>query len=169
MGRTSSLPVPTPTLPMPSSAAFHALALVAAARTAAHAARAVADRRAGRDASEQQDAAPARAGLDAAVRALSVALVRLRVRSAAVTPTDPTAALVQAFEGRLVLDDIARAARRAHQSLLSLYPAVPAGLAEDARRVALDAAALATTDRSGDAETAALAERVAAWLGRAAV
>ena len=158
---------------MPSSAAFHALALVAAARTAAHAALAVADRRAGRDASEQQDAAPAQAGLDAAMRALSVAIVRLRVRRAAAVPADATAALVQAFEGRLVLDDIARAARRAHQSLLSLYPAVPAGLAEDARRIALDAAALATADAAGDAaggaETAALTERVAAWLGRAAV
>ena len=158
---------------MPSSAAFHALALVAAARTAAHAALAVADRRAGRDASEQQDAAPARAGFDAAVRDLARSLVRLRVRASAALPSDETAALVQVFEGRLVLDDVARAARRAHQSLLSLYPAVPATLAEDARRIALDAAVLATADGAddacpGDGEAAALADRVAAWLGRAA-
>ena len=152
-----------------SSRAFHALALVAAARTAAHASRLVADRRAGRDASEQQAERPARAGLADAVRELAVLLVRLRVRLAAEAPADPAAALVQAFEGRLVLDDVARAARRAHQTLLSLYPAVDADLAEDARRLAADAAALATAE--GTARTGAvavLAERLAAWLDRVA-
>ena len=148
-----------------SSRAFHALALVAAARTAAHASRAVADRRAGHDASGQQAETPARAGLADAVTDLRLLLVRLRVRLAADAPPDETAALVQTFEGRLVLDDVARAARRAHQTLLSLYPAVDAGLAERARRLALDAAALATADAP---DAASLSERLARWLDGAA-
>lgn len=148
-----------------ASRPFHAIALVAAARTAAHAARQVADRRAGRDASEQQDSAPARAGLNGARQDLAIALVRLRVRGAMAMPTDATAALVQAFEDRLVLDDVARAARRAHQSLLSLYPAVSEALAEDARRLAINAAALAVADAP---DSAALAGRLADWLDRAA-
>lgn len=151
-----------------SSRAFHALALVAAARMAAHASRAVADRRAGRDASEQQAERPARDGLAAALRDLRILLVRLRVRLASESsgpPADETAALVQAFEGRLVLDDVARAARRAHQTLLSLYPAVSADLAEGARRLALDAAALATADMP---DAARLAADLAGWLDRVA-
>ena len=146
-----------------ASQAFHALALVAAARTAAHASRHIADRRAGLDASEQQADGPAAAVLGAAVRRLAASLVRLRVRLAAASTDDHTAALVQAFEGRLVLDDVARAARRAHQALLSLYPAVDAALVEDARRLALDAEALAVADVP---DAAALAERLADWLDR---
>lgn len=146
-----------------ASQAFHALALVAAARTAAHASRHIADRRAGRDASGQQDDRSATAALAAAVRSLAVSLVRLRVRLAAAEPADPTAALVQAFEGRLVLDDVARAARLAHQSLLSLFPAVDADTVEAARRLALDAETLATAETP---DPAALADRLAAWLDR---
>ena len=146
---------------MPSARAFHALTLVAAARTAAHASQAVADRRAGRDASEQQAEAPAREGLLEAVRALAVALLRLRVRLAAEAPTDETAALVQAFEGRVVLDDVARAARRAHQTLLSLYPAVDEALVEGARRLAASAEALDPDDAPS---VAALAAALADWL-----
>ncbi|HEX8297527.1 MAG TPA: hypothetical protein VF594_00085 [Rubricoccaceae bacterium] len=151
---------------MIASQAFHALALIAAARTAAHAARQVADRRAGFDASEQQDAGPAGMLLAAAVRSLSVLLVRLRVRLAAVEPSDPTAALVQAFEGRLVLDDVAREARRAHQALLSLYPTVAADTIEEARRLALDAEALATADVDRSPGAAVLTADLAAWLDR---
>ena len=149
-----------------ASQAFHALALVAAARTAAHAARQVADRRAGLDASEQQDAGPASDGLAVAVRGLAVLLVRLRVRLAAAEPADPTAALVQAFEGRLVLDDVARAARRAHQALLSLYPAIAAETVEEARRLSVSAEALATADGARLAGAAGLAADLAAWLDR---
>lgn len=144
-----------------ASQAFHALALVAAARTAAHTARAVADRRAGRDASEQQDAGPARAGLAEAVRDLAVLLLRLRVRLAAAVPSDETAALVQAFEGRLVLDDVARASRRAHQTLLSLYPAVSESLIEGARRLAVRAEAL---DPDEVQDVSALAADLSEWL-----
>lgn len=156
-----------------ASQAFHALALVAAARTAAHTARAVADRRAGRDASEQQDAGPARAGLVEAVRDLAVFLLLLRVRLAAAVPVDSlprpggeTAALVQAFEGRLVLDDVARASRRAHQTLLSLYPAVSESLVEGARRLAVRAEALDPDDsRDVSALTADLSEWIDAVAG----
>ena len=147
---------------MPSQA-FHALALVAAARTAAHASRHIADRRAGLDASEQQTSRTATAVLQDALRSLAVALVRLRVRAAAPDPADPTAALVQAFEGRLVLDDVARAARLAHQALLSLYPAVDAKTVKHARRLALDAEACATSDAP---EAAGVARDLAAWLDR---
>lgn len=148
-----------------SSRAFHALALVAAARTAAHAAQQVADRRAGRDASEQQDTGPAQEGLREAVESLALLLRRLRVRLAADVPRDDTAALVQAFEGRLVLGDVARAARRAHQTLLSLYPDVSDDLVEDARCLALDAEALETTNA---VDSTALAKHIAAWLARVA-
>ncbi|HEX9951495.1 MAG TPA: hypothetical protein VGB53_06975 [Rubricoccaceae bacterium] len=151
---------------MIASQAFHALALVAAARTAAHAARQVADRRAGLDASEQQDAGPAGTLLSAAVRSLTVLLVRLRVRLATAEPADPTAALVQAFEGRLVLDDVAREARRAHQALLSLYPAVAAETVEEARRLALAAEALATADVERSPGAAVLTADLATWLDR---
>lgn len=147
---------------MPSQA-FHALALVAAARTAAHASRHIADRRAGHDASDQQTDRDATSLLSDAVRSLAVSLVRLRVRGAAAEPADPTAALVQAFEGRLVLDDVARAARLAHQALLSLYPAVDAETVEQARRLALDAEACATSDAP---EAAGVTSNLAAWLDR---
>ena len=146
-----------------SSRAFHALALVAAARTAAHAAQQVADRRAGRDASEQQDAAPAREGLAEAVQNLALLLLRLRVRLATEAPRDETAALVQAFEGRLVLGDVARAARRAHQTLLSLYPAASESLIEGARRLATAAEASEPDDASA---VAALSADLATWLNR---
>ena len=144
-----------------ASQAFHALSLVAAARAAAHASRAVADRRAGRDASEQQAAGPARAGLAEAVRDLAVLLLRLRVRLAAQAPRDETAALVQAFEGRLVLDDVARASRRAHQTLLSLYPAASEDAIEGARRLAARAEAL---DPDAAADVRGLAADLADWL-----
>ena len=150
-------------MPDTSSRAFHALALVAAARTAAHAAQQVADRRAGRDASEQQDAAPAREGLAEAVQDLALLLLRLRVRLATEAPRDETAALVQAFEGRLVLGDVARAARRAHQTLLSLYPGVSESLIEGTRRLATAAEASEPDDASA---VAALSADLATWLNR---
>ena len=109
---------------MPDSRTLSTLALVASFRAAMTAARAVAERRAGRDPSEEQPAAEARVELEAAAERLAAGLVRLRVRLAVGAPDEETAAFVQAFEDRLLAADLARDLHRAHQHLLSLFPAV---------------------------------------------
>lgn len=138
--------------------AFHAMALVAAARTALSAARAVAERRAGRDASAQEH--PAVARLDVAVLAdvLRGLVVRMRLRSTVGAPDAPAAALAQSFENRLLLDDAARALRQTHQKLLSLYPAVAPETVEAVRRLAADASHDAVADAP---DLAALGARLA--------
>lgn len=146
-----------------SAAAFHAMALVAAARTALHAARRIADRRAGRDPSEQEDEAPVRADLAALRLALHEHVLRLRLRAVAGTPDEPAAALAQQFEDRLLLDDVARAARRVHQKLLSLYPAVSEGAVEEARAVGLEAERESMGEADGGS-LGAFARRLADWL-----
>lgn len=125
------------------SAAFHAVALVAAARAAVNAARSVADRRAGRDPSEQEPEAPVRIDLARLGDTLSESVVQMRLRIAAGAPTGRAAALAQAFEDRIRLDDVATMLRRAHQKLLSLYPSVEDDLVEEARVLAAEAAARA--------------------------
>jgi hypothetical protein len=132
--------------PMLDSRTFHTLALVASLRAAVSAARAVAERRAGRDPSDEQPAAEARAGLAAAVGRLQAGLVRLRVRLAVGAPAEAPAALVQAFEDRLLAADLARDLHRAHQHLLSLFPAVEAGVVEAVRLAHAAADRLAETD-----------------------
>lgn len=143
---------------------FHTLALVASLRAAVTAARAVADRRAGRDPSEEQPADAARAGLAEAVARLQAGLVRLRVRLAVGAPEETTAALVQAFEDRLLVADLAHDLHRAHQHLLSLFPAVEAGLVETVRLTHAEAQSLGETE---DLETAAapFVETLSALLG----
>ena len=136
--------------------ALHALALVAAARSALGVAVAIADRRAGRDPSAQEPPATATADLRTAGATLAALTVRLRLHGAAPPAPDP-ARLAQAFETALVRADTAATLRRAHQKLLSLYPAVPEALVEDARRLASDA-------DSPDCTPGALAEGVATWL-----
>ncbi len=143
--------------------AFHAVALVAAARTALRAARSVADRRAGRDPSEQEAEAPARADLAALADGLSGLGVRLQLRAVTGEVGSEAAALAQAFEDRLLLDEVAQDARRAHQKLLSLYPVVPGGLVEEARQLATAAATAAYAD-DADSEMGPLARRLGDWL-----
>ena len=149
------------------AAALHALALVAAARAALAAARGIGDRRAGRDPSTQEPEAPVRADLAVLHRRLAghVARLRLRVVLGDLPDETPAAALARAFEDRLLLDDLARDARRAHQKLLSLYPDVTEKLVEEARVVAAAAARLATDpDEASVPAWGDLAERAADWL-----
>lgn len=146
-----------------SAPAFHAMALVAAARAALGAARSIVDRREGRDASEQEDERLARAdlhGLHDSVRELTV---RLRLRVVTGTPETEAAELAQAFEDRLLLDDLARRLRLAHQKLLSLYPEVTETLVETTRQLAADAARLSTADVY-ETEWGELAIQVSNWL-----
>ena len=142
------------------ASAFHAVALVAAARTALHAARAIADRRAGRDASAQEPEGDVRSDLGGLQDALAHAVVRLRLRALIGTPEVRAAALAQAFEDRVLLDDTARTLGTIHQKLLSLYPAVDAGLVEAVRQTAAAAARRAVADAYG-ADLGAFAARVA--------
>ena len=66
-------------------------------------------------------------------------LVRLRLRVVAGLSESEAAALAQAFEDRLLLDDLGAALTTAHQKLLSLYSAVDATLVEEARVLAGEA------------------------------
>ncbi len=126
--------------------AFHAVALVAAARAAFGTARAIVDRRAGRDPSAQEPETDVRTDLAALRAELAEQVVRLRLRVVAGLPEGDAAALAQTFEDRLLLDDIGRTLARVHQKLLSLYPAVPEGLVEQVRQRAASAARRATAD-----------------------
>ena len=146
-----------------SATAFHAMALVAAARAAVGAARSIVDRREGRDASEQEDERLARADLHVIASSIAELTVRLRLRVATGTPETEAAELAQAFEDRLLLDDLARRLRLAHQKQLSLYPEVSEVLIETTRQLAADAARLSTAD-DYEMEWGELAIRVADWL-----
>ena len=143
--------------------AFHAMALVAAARAALGAARGITDRRAGRDASEQEDEALARADLRALASSVAELNVRLRLRVVAGTPGSEAAELAQAFEDRLLLDELAARLRLGHQKLLSLYPDVSEAIVETTRQLAADATRLSTAD---DYERAlpGVARDVADWV-----
>ena len=147
------------------ASAFHAVALVAAARAALNAARAVADRRAGRNASEQEPEGHVRADLADLRADLADQVVRLRLRAAVGAPEPRAAALAQAFEDRVLLDDTARTLARIHQKLLSLYPAVDAPLVEAVRQLAQAAGARAVAD-DHDRELASFAGRLAGLADR---
>lgn len=139
------------------------MALVAAARTALNAARAIGDRRAGRDPSAQEAEGSVREDLSALRTALHEQILRLRIRAIAPTPEAPVAALAQAFEDRLLLDDFARAVRRSHQKLLSLYPAVPETVVEEARMLGVEGERRALADLD-EMDLGDLGRRAAAWL-----
>ncbi len=142
------------------SRATSALALAATARAALAAARSVADRRAGRDASAQEDAPVAAADLAALRAELAAAAVQLRLRAALPPPADPDAAVAHEVETRWLVQDAARALALAHRKLLSLYPAVDAETVEATRVLASDAAALVTSDWL---DVGSLADRLAGW------
>ncbi|MDT0630188.1 hypothetical protein RQM47_03505 [Rubrivirga sp. S365] len=141
--------------------AFHAMTLVATIRAAYGASRSVADRRAGREPSAQESEDVARLDLDALRADLRALVVQLRLRAVADAPDSEAAALAQAFEDHVLVDDLGGAVRRAHQKLLSLYPAVPEGVVEEARRLATAAAEEIDADRPALGD---LARRVADWL-----
>jgi len=126
--------------------AFHAVALVAAARAALGVSRSIGDRRAGRDASAQEPEADVRTDLAVLRAELAEQVVRLRLRVVAGLPEGEAAALAQTFEDRLLLDDVGRTLALAHQKLLSLYPAVSEALVEEVRQRAAEAGRRATSD-----------------------
>ena len=129
---------------MSDAISFHAVSLVAAARTALQTAQKIGDRRAGRDASEQQPEADVRLDLEVLLREVRTLVARLRLRAA--VGVDEAAGAVQSFEDRLLIDDLARVLDVVHQKLLSLYPAVDEGTIEDVRRLAAGSHARALGD-----------------------
>lgn len=145
--------------------AFHAVALVAAARAALNAARTVDDRRRGRDASEQEPEAPVRVDLVRLGAVVAEYVVKLRLRVVAGMLDTEAAALAQAFEDRVLLDDCAVALGRAHQKLLSLYPAVDDVLVEETRVLAVEAARRAVAD-DVDEGLADFTARLSDWRDR---
>ena len=153
------------------ASAFHAVALVASARAALNVARSVSDRRAGRDASAQEPEADVRADLGDLHAGLADAVARLRLRVIVGTPEPRAAALAQAFEDRVLLDDAAQTLARVHQKLLSLYPSVDAALVEAVRQRAGAAAGRAVADdydtglSAFAADLADLADQLAEALG----
>ena len=157
--------------PIIPASPFGALALLATARAAFTAARRIGDRRAGRDASEQEDAPTARRDLAELTDRLAAHAVRLRVRAVAPLPESTPglpprrrgAALALAFDDHVLLSDLAETAGLAHQKLLSLFPTVGEDVAEAARRLARDAEDLAGSD-AVDLAPGALAAPTAALV-----
>lgn len=145
---------------MSESAQLRAFALLATLRTANDVRHALAERRAGRDPSEQEDGPGVRAYLGAVLPELQGLVAQLRL-SLVVAP-DERVALVRAFEDRMVLQKLARELHVVHQRLLSLYPDVSEDLIELARRQQVEAERLAAT--SGDF----FAPVLTAWLDRSA-
>ena len=124
-------------------------------------ARQIAERRSGRDPSEQEPEGRVRQELGALRADLRAHVVRLRLRAVLAAPEPEVAALAQAFEDRVLLDDTARTLAVVHQKLLSLYPAVDEGLIEDVRLAASEAARQITDgvlDRGLSSFTARLAD-----------
>jgi len=142
------------------SRATSALALAATARAALAVARSVADRRAGRDASAQEDAPVAAADLAVLRTDLAGVAVQLRLRAVLPPPADADAATAHAMETRWLVQDAARALALAHRKQLSLYPAVDAEAVEATRRLARDASDEVTASSPA---VGSLADRIAAW------
>ena len=104
-----------------------------------------------------------RADLAALADRLAGFAVRLQLRAVTATPESDAAALAQAFEDRLLLDEITQDVRRTHQKLLSLYPAVTEETVEAARQLA-DAVAEAAHGEAFEDELGPLARRLARWI-----
>ena len=102
-------------------------------RTAWSASHHIRARRLGFDPSGQEEATPVYHDLQSAHERLQRALLHLRTRTAVGIREDQHAALVQAFEDRLALADLADELRVVHQKLLSLFPDVDAALIEAVR------------------------------------
>ena len=145
---------------MSESSQLRAFALLATLRTASDVRHALAERRAGRDPSEQEDAPSVHAYLAAVLPELQGLVTRLRL-SLVVVP-DERVALVRAFEDRMVLQKLARELHVVHQRLLSLYPDVPEALLEAARLRQQEA------ERLAGAAGGAFGDVLAGWLDRAA-
>jgi len=131
------------------------MSLLASLRTAVEVCQALALRREGRDPSEQEAPAPARAHLREARHELRQLTTHLRIST--VIERGEETALVQAFEDRMLMAQAARLLHLVHQRLLSLYPDVPAALVERSRRLQAEAARLAA------AEDESLVPAITAW------
>ncbi|MEP0547156.1 MAG: hypothetical protein ABJF88_09495 [Rhodothermales bacterium] len=134
-------------MPDSNTQQLHVMALLSTLRTASEVRHAMAERRAGRDPSGQEDVQPVRDYLREALPTLRSLVSRLRVSLA--VERDERAAFVQAFEDRLTLARLARELHVVHQRLLSLYPDVPPALVEEARLRQQEAARLAVASGSG--------------------
>jgi hypothetical protein len=143
-----------------SPSSFGALVLLSTLRTAVEVRHAISERRAGRDPSGQEDGPSVEAYLRGVLPELHHLLGRLRL-SLVVARSDE-AAFVQAFEDRLVLARLARELHVVHQRLLSLYPAVPESLIEEARLRQREAERLAA------ASGPAFEQVLTGWVDRAA-
>lgn len=139
---------------------LHAMVLLSTLRTASEVRHAMAERRAGRDPSGQEESSPVRAYLRAALPTLQGLLSRLRV--SLIVERDERAAFVQAFEDRLTLARLARELHVVHQRLLSLYPDMPEALVEEARLRQQEAERLAVAAGSGFSRMLTL------WIDRTA-
>lgn len=140
----------------PTDSQLRAMALLASLRTAVDVVVALAERQAGRDPSAQEAPEAVRPYLRAAHATLRSVVGRLQVRLA--VPPVEEAALVQAFEDRMLLARAAREGHVVHQRLLSLYPEVSETLVERARAVQAEAARLAAAPEEG------FEEALAAWV-----
>ncbi len=124
-----------------------ALVLLSTLRTAAEVRHAFAERRAGRDPSEQEEIPSVLASLHTTLPELRDFVTQLRLRL--VVEQDDRVATLLAFEERTVLARLARELHVVHQRLLSLYPEVAESLVEEARLRQHEAARLTTASRRG--------------------
>lgn len=154
----------------PHAALAHTFALVSAASAAVRVLKAVRDRRDGRDPSDQEAASDAADALNASVRELEALLIPVFV-SSAVSADDSQSnqgvRLVRHFDRLHRAWEAASLLHRIHQRLLSLYPAVPETLVEEARVLQQDAAAAADCEvDEAPPHSGPLFERIHAFLVR---
>lgn len=140
-----------------SPGSIGALVLLSTLRTAVEVRFAIAERRAGRDPSEQEDAWSVEVYLREVLPELGSLATRLRV---GLVVERSEGEEVFAFEDRLALARLARELHIVHQRLLSLYPDVPEALIEEARLRQREAERLASA--TGDGFERALTR----WLDR---
>jgi hypothetical protein len=117
---------------------YHAMLLLSTLSAAAEVWSSVAERRAGRDPSSQEDRSVVEPFLRNASRELQQMTMRLRASlvyasSQAEEPDDRRSAAVRRFNDLMTLHRIGRVLHVVHQRLLSLYPEVSERLAEEAR------------------------------------
>ena len=144
------------------SAVLRSVVMLSTLTTAGELWRAVRERRAGRDPSAQEADGVVRAWVPGARRELQEMAMRLRASLSYTRyhEQEHVEALVRRFDDLLTLRRLAGLLHTLHQRLLSLYPAVSEALAEDARLLQAESAALL------DAEDDAFAGALPALLDR---
>ena len=131
------------------AALVHTFALVSSATAAIRVLRAVRERQDGRDPSDQEAPHLAAEGLAESIRAL-LDLLHPQIIASAVeldeATTDDRVQFVRRFDQLHRALEAASLVHRVHQRLLSLYPAVPEEVVEEARALQLELAAVASTE-----------------------